>query len=178
MPNGSKATLKIFSFTLVIEGATDTPTTPETPETTDFPPYYAPEYGIKGESIDTLKADGTTLYHEGVAKKIKADNYIVTVANGTKQLEFIGWIGFETTIDMLGYAIDGTATIATAPSTDTVSDAIIASGGANAKKYRVYADISDLAAGEHTFKLLVRINMNDGTKATLEIISFTLIIEE
>ena len=178
MSDGSTAVLKIMSFTLIIEGTTDTPTTPETPETTDFPPYYASGYGIKGESIDTLKADETTLYHEGVAKKIKADDNIVTVANGTKQLEFIGWIGFETTIDMLGYAIDGTATMATAPSTDTVSDAIIASGGANAKKYRVYADISDLAAGEHTFKLLVRINMNDGTKATLEIISFTLIIEE
>ena len=123
-----------------------------------------------------IKIDATTLCSSGGHTYLKNCEYTLTASKGSSTIRLYGWIGFQTTIDKFGYAVNGDATIETAP--NDVSDTIKTAGGANAKRFDVFVDISGLDVGYHTVDLLVRINMNDGTKATLEIISFTLIIEE
>jgi hypothetical protein len=88
-----------------------------------------------------------------------------------------GWIGFETTLDKFGWAIDGKEVIATNPSPNP-NQAIINSGGEHARRFDVFADISELEVGDHTLELLVRINTKDGQTATLLIHSFTLTVTE
>ena len=167
--NGGVA-VKFLSFTLIIEAA------PEIPEGLDAPAYNAPGYGFKKYSIDLLAKDSTDIYRSGVVNKLAAANYTVTVKKGVKKIRMYGWIAYETTIDKMGYALDGLAVIDT--NTLGAEDSVIASGGAYAKRFDVYADISSLAAGHHTVDFLVRINMPDGSTATLKVVSFTLIIEE
>ena len=126
-----------------------------------------------------IKADSETIYtNGGVLNQLKADGNTVTVKKGTKQLYLYGWIGYHTTLDKLGYALDGVERVETAPFGGEVSSAIIASGGENAKRYGVYVDVSGLDVGEHTCDFLVRINTKDGTKATLLIHSFTVVVTE
>jgi hypothetical protein len=140
--------------------------------------YNEAGYGFIKDAFDLFSKDGTNIYTVGsIASKLQADGNIVTVAKGTKQLRLYGWIGFETALDKFGYAVDGEAVIETAPEGNP-NPAIIESGGEHARRYDVFADISSLDAGYHTFDLLVRINTNKGDTATLKIISFTLIVEE
>ena len=167
--NGGVA-VKFLSFTLIIEAA------PEIPEELDAPAYNAPGYGFKKHSIDLLAKDSTDIYRAGVVNKLAAANYTVTIKKGVSKIRMYGWIAYETTIDKMGYALDSHAVIGTNPL--DAEEAVIAAGGANAKRFDVYADISALAVGYHTVDLLVRINMPDGSTATLKVMSFTLIIEE
>ena len=100
---------------------------------------------------------------------------MVTVSNDVSKLRLYGWIAFETAIDVFGYAVDGKATLETAPS--NAEQNVINAGGEYAKRMDIFADISALEAGTHNFDFLVRINMADGSTAVLKIASFTLIIE-
>ena len=175
MPDGTKAVLKIISVTLIIEGSQDSEES-KVPNGYDAPIYNTAGFGYKGYSVDLLQKDGTDIYRGGVVSKLKADGSTVTITKGVKNIYLYGWIGYETAIDKLGYALDGVATIETAPS--NAEQGVINAGGDLAKRFNVYADISGLDVGYHTVDLLVRINTADGNTAVLKILSFTLIIEE
>lgn len=167
--------VKVLSFSVVI---IEPPAPPTVPEGLDVPMCNDVGYGFTKYAFDLFSKDGTKIYSDGsIASKLAADDNIVTVAKGTKQLRLYGWIGFETALDKFGYAVDGEAVITTEPQGNP-NPAIIESGGEHARRYDVFADISGLEAGYHTFDLLVRIHTADGGTATLKIISFTLIVEE
>ena len=174
MPDGSKATLCLVSFTLEIEKSL-------IPDGYVAPVFYDSAYDLKGWSMDELSLwdasnAKTSLYKTSVVNKLKEDNNTITVTKDIKKINLYGWLGYATTIDMLGYAIDGEATIATNPS--SAEQGVINAGGENAKRVSIYIDISDLDVGYHTIDALVRINMTDGSTAVLKIVSFTLIITE
>ena len=162
--------VKFLSFTLEITAP------PVIPEGLDVPAFNASGYGFRASAFDLLAKDGTEIFKGQVANKLAAVNNTVTVKKGVQNIRMYGWIGYNTTIDKLGYAIDGVAVIESSsnPSEQAVKDA----GGENARRFDVKANISGLEAGYHTVDLLVRINMPDGSTAVLKILSFTLIIEE
>ncbi len=161
--------VKLLSFTLSITEKV------VIPDGLDVPAYNAAGYGFKNWAVDLLAKDSTDLCTSNAVGYLKNNNNTVTVAKGVKKLRLYGWIAYQTSIDKFGYALDGVATIDTEPS--ATSQAVIDAGGEHAKRFNVYADISDLDVGHHTVDLLVRINMEDGSTAVLKIISFTLIIE-
>lgn len=174
MPDGAQATLCLASFTLEIEKSL-------IPDGYEAPVFYDSAYNLKGWSMDQMsKYDAsntkTVIYQGSVKNLLAADNNTVTVTKDIKKINLYGWLGYATTIDMLGYAIDGEATIATDPS--SAEQNVINAGGENAKRVSITADISALEVGYHTIDYLVRINMPDGSTAVLKIISFTLIITE
>ncbi len=74
---------------------------------------------------------------------------------------------------MLGYAIDGNEPII---ETETIGaeQAVLDLGGANARRYQVNVDISQLDVGMHTVDILISINTENDGKTVLKIISFTL----
>ena len=148
---------------------------PVIPEGLDAPAFNAGGYGYRSYAVDLLAQDGTDIYRGQVVSKLAAGSNVVTVKSGTQKLRMYGWIGYETAIDKLGYAIDGEAVITATPI--NAEQAVINAGGENAKRFDVFADISGLEAGYHTIDLLVRINMADGSTAVLKIMSFTLVIE-
>lgn len=166
--NGGVA-VKFLSFTLTVTGI------PTIPEGLDVPSISDPGYGFRAHSIDLLAKDSTDIYRSGVVSKLQAASNTVTVSKDVQKIRLYGWIGFDTTIDKFGYAIDGNAVIEVSPS--NAENGVINAGGENAKRYDVRADISGLEAGYHTIDLLVRINTADGSTAVIKIISFTLIIE-
>ena len=173
--------VKLLSFTLTIVEAEDEPEQPEEPDAPEeietYPAFNSAEYGYKGYSIDLFTHDGTKFFESGsVLTNLKAVNYKVSVANGTAKLRATGWVGYETTIDMFGYSIDGNEVMTSLPG--SAEQGVINLGGGNAKRFDIIADISSLAAGEHRVDVLVRINMPDGTKVTLCIMSFTLVVEK
>ena len=185
--------VKVLSFTIVISEPEAPPVIPEPdvppvtpdpddspviPEGLDVPMCNESGYGYIKYSFDLFSKDGTKIYTDGsIAKKLEADGNLVTVAKGTKQLRLYGWIGFTTALDKFGYAVDGNAVITTDPQSNP-SSAIIQSGGEYARRYDVFADISGLDVGYHTFDLLVRIHTSDGGTAVLKIISFTILVTE
>ena len=167
--------VKFLSFTLAVtEAVEEQPSQP--PAGYDAPNYNTAGFGYKGYSVDLLQKDGTDIYRGGVVSKLTADGSTVTITKGVKNIRLYGWIGYETAIDKLGYALDGVATIETAPS--NAEEGVINAGGDLAKRFNIFADISGLDVGYHTVDLLVRINTADGNTAVLKILSFTLIIEE
>ena len=171
--DGTQVILNLATVTLVIEK-------PLIPEGYEAPVFYHSAYSLKGWSIDQLaKYDVSnskeSIYTGSVKNLLEADNNTVTVASDINKLYLYGWLAYPTAIDMFGYAVDGDAVIATAPS--DAEEKVIASGGENAKRFNIYADISGLDVGNHTIDFLVRINMPDGSTAVLKILSFTLIIE-
>ena len=165
--------VKVLSFTIVIK---EQPAPPVIPEGIDLPMYNAAGYGFKGFAFDLFSKDGEKIYTDGnIVQKLAADGNTITVAKGTKQLRLFGWAGFATPLDKFGYALDGEAVIESDPLSNP-NEAIVASGGEHARRYDVFADISGLDAGYHTFDLLVRIQFGDGY-AELKIISFTILVE-
>lgn len=178
--DGAVANLLTFKVTVTEpEETPEDPENPESPEAQTYRPYDASEYGVMGFAFDMLKADSEIIYTDGkVLNKLNADGNTVTVKKGTKQLYLYGWIGYPTTLDKLGYALDGVERVETNPLGGEVHPAVIAAGGENAKRYGVYVDMSGLDVGEHTCDFLVRINTKDRKTATLLIHSFTLIVTE
>ena len=165
---------KLLTFTVTV---TEPVVDPNGPNNT-YPSYNTSGYGIRGFAFDLLSKDSTIIYTDGgVVNKLKADGNRITVAKGTKKIRMYGWIGFETELDKLGWALDGKEVIATDPSPNP-SQGIIDSGGEHARRFDVFADVSGLEVGEHTLELLVRINTKDGKTATLLIHSITVIVTE
>ena len=121
-----------------------------------------------------IKIDDTTLCNSGGHTYLKNNDYTLTASKGSGTVRLYGWIGYKTTIDKFGYALNGEPTIESNP---FESSSIVNSGGQNARRFDVFVDISGLDVGYHTIDLLVRINMEDGSTAVLKITSFTLIIQ-
>ncbi len=176
---------KLLTFTVTVTEPAETPDDPvvdpdepQAPATQTSPPYNASGYGFKKFAFDLLSKDSTIIYtNGGVVEKLKADGNVVTVNKGAKTLRLYGWIGYETPLDKFGWAIDGKAVINTDP-LQNPHQAIITSGGEHARRFDIFADISGLDIGDHTFELLVRINTKDGQTATLLVYSFTLTVTE
>ena len=181
--------VKLLSFTLEIveEVEPEIPEEPETPEETEkpeepeeietYPAFNSAGYGYKNYSIDSFTHDGTKFFESGsTLSNLKNANYTVSVTKGTGRINIGGWVGYETTIDKFGYAIDGNPVWSTNPS--NADDAIINAGGENAKRFDIYMEVSSLNSGNHHIDVLVRINMTDGSQAVLSIASFTLVVEK
>ena len=161
--------VKFLSFTVSIVAP------PTIPDGFDAPAHSTSGYGFVNYSLDMIKIDATALCSSGGHTYLKNCEYTLTASKGSKTIRLYGWTGYQNTIDKLGYAVNGNATIETSP--NDVGDAIKNAGGANAKRFDVFVDISGLDVGYHTIDLLVRINMEDGSTAVLKITSFTLIIQ-
>ena len=168
--------VEILSFTVTVVERPTIPEGPTTPEGLDLPMATDSGYGFVGESQDELKIDNTQLYFGAVNVRLEWANNKITVEKGAQAISYIGWIGFETTINTFGYAIDGNEPILETP-TINAEQGVLDNGGANAKRYLINVDISELEVGTHVIDILVSINTKDSGEAVLKIVSFTLEIE-
>lgn len=117
----------------------------------------------RGESIDTLRADGLELFPMGgIEGQLQAANNTVSIPEGTSVIGAAGWIGFRYYIIMFGYSIDGgDAIFDTYPiePEQAVKDA----GGEYAKRFNVNMYLNNLSLGEHTVTFLALIDLKGGT---------------
>ncbi len=159
--------VEILSFTVTVVEK------PVVPEGLALPLATEPGYGFIAASYDELNIDDTQLYFGGVNTKLEAVNNKVTVEKGAQTVSYIGWIGFESTIHMFGYAIDGNDPIIETETIVAEQD-VLDLGGVNAKRYKVNVDISQLEVGMHTVDILVSLNAENDDKIVLKLVSFTL----
>ena len=167
--NGGTA-VKLLEFNAVV-----TEKDPE-PEGLDLPRVNtAPEF--RAWAHDEIKAGGVQLYYANVNTKLAADNNRITITEGCASFSYAGWLGFTTTIDNVGYAINGSDPTFT-DGLGNPGQAVINAGGANAKRYTVVFTTRNLPVGEYVIDILVRINTENGGQAVYIINSFTLIVAE
>ena len=159
----------LLTFTLVVKDR------PVAPDGVDYSNMDTGEYGYRKSAHDQIRLDGTQIMLASVNVKLEAQGNTLKVAKGTKTLMMSGWAGFDSKIAAFGYAIDGNVKLDYAPGTP--NQAILDAGGQYAQTYSWTADISKLDVGLHTFDVLVRIYMGDGT-IDLVMFSFTLEITE
>ena len=159
----------LLTFTLVVKDR------PVAPDGVDYSNMDTGEYGYRKSAHDQIRLDGTQIMLASVHVKLEAQGNTLKVAKGTKTLTMSGWAGFDSKIAAFGYAIDGNVKLDSAPGTP--NQAILDAGGQYAQTYSWTADISKLEVGLHTFDVLVRIHMGEGT-VNLVMFSFTLEITE
>ena len=147
------------------------------PEGLKLPKITSAESGLIACAHDELKVAGVSVYKSNIDSKLEAVANRVTIKQGTTVIGYSGWLGFNTTIDKLGYSIDGTDPVINT-ATLGAEQAVINRGGANAKRYLITVPTGALSVGEHTVDLIVRINTADGGTANFIINTLTIVVEE
>ena len=162
--------VKVLEFYADVEERTPAPAGLDLPDANNV-------LDFKAWAHDEITVAGTRLYYSNANKLLAADNNRITVIEGCAYISYAGWIGYTaSTIDNVGYAIDGNEPIFT-NNIANAGDAIIAAGGENAKRYTARVDTSKLTVGEHTVDVLIRVNTANGEKAVYIINSFVLVVQ-